>query len=525
MFGTLKPHTCRLGCDRRRAYETFYCGLCQSLGHGYGTLSRALLNYDAVFLALCADGLMDEAAAPDRCRCPMMPVTFRPTVSPSSPAMRYAAAMQMLLSDQWLADRAEDGRRAARAARPLIAGKVAAARATLAELSISLADLDGFERVQAAREVPGVTGPREAAEPTAAALERVFARMADLPGVTAEARGEEGRAALGTLGRHLGSAIYLVDALDDLPKDHRGGAFNPCLVRDKRDGSLQVSWPRVEAAWSLLHDDLAALDRLATALPLRRHRDLVHSVIAVEMRRLARAAAEKAHAYAAAEARARRHWPARALASIAAAFVMAWVWLCSFPAIARGAPPPPRGTHKPDAGTRTGKGVPKQWTPKLPPSASAAPSASAPPLPSASAPPAAGSEGSPPGEPSAAPPTKPGGGDTTTPAEPPKKSPGGGGGGCPNPCSDCDKCCDWCKECPKACDACKDCGTKCGELCKSCDCGKCDLCKSCDCGKMCDCGKCDCCKGDCCKGCDCGKGCDGCCSGCNSCGNCGSCCK
>jgi hypothetical protein len=189
MFGTLKPHTCRLGCDRRRAYETFYCGLCKSLGDHFGTLTRALLNYDAVFLALVADGLMEEPAAPDRCRCPIMPVTFRPTVRPDSPAMRYAAAMQMLLADQWLADRAEDGKRAAKAARPLLGGKVEAARAILADLGISLADLDGFEREQAAREVPGVTGPREAAEPTASALARVFSRMALLPGANERRRG------------------------------------------------------------------------------------------------------------------------------------------------------------------------------------------------------------------------------------------------------------------------------------------------------------------------------------------------
>ena len=107
MFGTLKPHACRLGCDRAHEYQQFYCGLCKSLGDHFGTLTRALLNYDAVFLALVADGLVETAAATDRCRCPLLPVTFRPTVSPDSPAMRYAAAMQMLLSDQWLADRAE----------------------------------------------------------------------------------------------------------------------------------------------------------------------------------------------------------------------------------------------------------------------------------------------------------------------------------------------------------------------------------------------------------------------------------
>jgi hypothetical protein len=503
VFGTLKPHTCHLGCDRRQAYETFYCGLCKSLGDSFGTLTRAMLNYDAVFLALVADGLMETAAAPDRCRCPMLPVTFRPTVRPDSPAMRYAAAMQMLLSDQWLADRAEDGKRAARTARPLLAGKVEAARAILAELGVSLADLEGFEQVQARCEVPGVTGPADAAAPTASALARVFERMALLPGVTAAAREAEGRAALASFGRHLGSAIYLIDALDDLEKDHRGGAFNPCLARGPRDAAPRVSWPRIEAAWSLLHDDLAALDALAGALPLVRHVDLVRSVVAVEMRRLARAAAQKAHAYARAqevEARARRRpWPVRLLAAAATAFLFAWVWLASLPAYARGpARRPPPGAH--DAGARdagahdagvhdAGRGgrggVPPVWEPKLPPSASAPPAEPRPP------------ETTPGGGDPTEPGTKPA--PTAAPPEPPKAPPGAGGGGCANPCSGCGSSGGG-DPCP--------CGKICGDCVGSCT-------HSLDCCKDC---------GGCCKVCDgcgnCGNGCNSCCNGCNGCNGC-----
>ena len=92
MFGTLKPHSCGLACDRRHAYATFYCGLCKGLGDHFGTATRALLTYDAVFLALVVDGLMVERAAPDTCRCPMLPLVHRPTVRPDSVAMRSSAA-------------------------------------------------------------------------------------------------------------------------------------------------------------------------------------------------------------------------------------------------------------------------------------------------------------------------------------------------------------------------------------------------------------------------------------------------
>ena len=73
--------------------------------------------------------------------------------------------------------------RTTRSLRPTEAGArlLLRARAILAELGVSLDDLTGFEREQARCEVPGVTGPRDAAAPTASALARVFERMAELP--------------------------------------------------------------------------------------------------------------------------------------------------------------------------------------------------------------------------------------------------------------------------------------------------------------------------------------------------------
>jgi hypothetical protein len=505
MFGTLKPHTCRLGCDRKHEYATFYCGLCKSLGDHFGTLTRALLNYDAVFLALVADSLMETEATPDRCRCPILPVTFRPTVRPDSPAMRYAAAMQMLLSDQWLADRAADGRLVARTARPLLSGKVEAARAILADLGLSLADLDGFEERQARCEVLGETGPREAAAPTAAALSLVFEQMAGLPGIAPEAATSETRASLAAFGKHLGSAIYLIDALDDLEKDLRGGAFNPCLARASSGQELRIVWARIATTWDALHADLAALREIANGLPFRRHHELVRNVVVTELPAMARGAAKRAHAFTRAEEERCRaelragSWPRRLAASVATIFVLLWVWLASIPAFAKGEKRPvdagARDAGARDAGTAgedggSGRTAPWNWEPKLP----EAPKSETP----APAPTDQGEDPAPKGTGSPSPPKAPA----------PGGGPGGGGGSCDNPCRSCGSSGGASGSGSGSgssgssgggggggnpCGACSDC---CSGCCKNC--GECNKCT--DCGSCCkECGSCDsCCKG-CCK--------------------------
>ena len=182
MFGTLRPTRAALDCSGRTDWQHFYCGTCQGIGAQFGLRYRGLLSHDAVFVGLLVDALQNDPAAPDRTRCPMLPVVHRPTVSPSSVAMRYAAAVQLLLAEQWLADRAIDGRKLARVALPLVREPATQARSTLDALGCDLAELIDFEHRQAAIEVRGRTGPETAAEPTAAALELVFERIADAAG-------------------------------------------------------------------------------------------------------------------------------------------------------------------------------------------------------------------------------------------------------------------------------------------------------------------------------------------------------
>lgn len=280
MFGTLNPHRCSLPEVGRERHGRLYCGLCRTLGDDHGQLSRGLLSHDAVLVATVADGLQLVAAADAETRCPILPVVHRPTLAPDSPPLRFAAAVQILLADQYVADRAMDGKRLARWARPLGQRTVAGARQILDELGTNLDGLEGFEHRQLAVELDEDPGPRMAAAPTRDALRQVFAALGKLPGGVA--LDGNGQARLAQLGSAIGDIVYLVDALEDLPRDLAQGEFNPCLVGEA--GALVVSPSRVVEACVALDEAFGLAALAVTELPWQRNAAVVQSAVVTEQR-------------------------------------------------------------------------------------------------------------------------------------------------------------------------------------------------------------------------------------------------
>ena len=281
MFGLLKPPE-DTSCRERSTHQQFYCGLCQSMGSNVGLAWRALHSYDAIFVALVADAVVEEAAEPSTTRCPMMPVAHKRSRAPSSVAMRYAAAVQVLLGDQWIADKAVEGTRWARVARPVLKGPVGKAGALLGDLGIDLSELEGFEHRQHAVEVAHPT-LREAAAPTAEALALVFSRIAELPGASADP------IALGALGSAVGQLIYVVDAVEDAASDARDGSFNPLVT------ALRVDRQRLDDAEAMIERTVRRLDRTRAELPLARHESVIDGILDRLVER-ARAAVPEARA-------------------------------------------------------------------------------------------------------------------------------------------------------------------------------------------------------------------------------------
>ena len=52
MFGYVKPYVPALTVAEYEAYRGAYCGLCRTMGHLTGQISRMTLNYDFAFLAI-----------------------------------------------------------------------------------------------------------------------------------------------------------------------------------------------------------------------------------------------------------------------------------------------------------------------------------------------------------------------------------------------------------------------------------------------------------------------------------------
>ncbi|MBV1860901.1 MAG: hypothetical protein KUG77_20970, partial [Nannocystaceae bacterium] len=275
MFGTLRPPR-RSVLPVVQSYRRFYCGTCQGLGAHFGLARRTLLSHDAVFMALLADAVQSRGAASSRCRCPVVPTVFRASVAPDSVAMRYAAALQMLLADQWLADRGADGQWAARVVRSLFSdGPARQAAAQLLDLGVDLSTLVGFEARQIAVERgSGVPRPEVAAAPTAAVLAAAFEATADLPDAAAAFAEPEVRRTLASLGAAVGTAIYLLDALEDLEKDAQTRDFNPCL-----DGDGDPCPRRTQEAITALDVELDVADLACAELPWTRHQAVLSAVL------------------------------------------------------------------------------------------------------------------------------------------------------------------------------------------------------------------------------------------------------
>lgn len=265
MFGYVLPRKDRLSPEAAARYRAGYCGLCHGLKQRYGFRARFLVNYDMTFLYFL---LQEEGQEPCLCHCPARPFCRKPCLT-GDPVMDYAADLSVLLMYWKLRDALQDGgffrRLGARLSLRLYHSCYARARERRGE-----ADALFGQQLERLRRLEEENCPSmDRAADAFAVLLRCCAAFAPE---------ERVRRTLELLLYHVGRFLYLVDALEDLPRDVRRGTYNPLRYRFcPEEGVLR---PEDKA---LLNDSLEASISLAASalelLPPRADQEIVHNII------------------------------------------------------------------------------------------------------------------------------------------------------------------------------------------------------------------------------------------------------
>ncbi len=219
MFGYVLPRRDKLSQEAQDRYRAAYCGLCHCLKRRYGFLARFFVNYDMTFLYfLLARGEAKPACA---CFCPARCVKTKQCL-PADEAMEYAADLTVLLSYWKLRDARRDGGFWKRRGADLALGfyrrayKKAKSRRPVADglFATQLERLEALEQAKCA-------SIDRSADAFAALLRNCTEPLTD----------EKEQRITQLLLYHVGRYLYLVDALEDLPKDVASDSYNPLRYR------------------------------------------------------------------------------------------------------------------------------------------------------------------------------------------------------------------------------------------------------------------------------------------------------
>ena len=221
MFGYVKVTQSELKVKEYEFYRGVYCGLCRSMGKCTGQCSRMALSYDFAFLAIVRLALTGQGFSFERKRCAVH-ILHKRSIMKRNDQLDFCAYAAATLNYHKILDDKNDekGAKKLRAAllMPLMKrGRKKALKNGYAELdakiSVLLARLADFESGrEASVDLPAAIFGEILGEICAFGLDGTEARIA------------------ASLGRHIGSWIYIADALDDMADDKKLGRYNPILL-------------------------------------------------------------------------------------------------------------------------------------------------------------------------------------------------------------------------------------------------------------------------------------------------------
>lgn len=221
MFGYVTANSEELKIKDYNFYRSCYCGLCRTLKSRHGFVAPLTLSYDMTFVVLLLSALYEDPFREGSCRCIVHPA--RKHTTRTNKWSEYAADMTILTAYHNLMDDWQDDKNAG-------------------HLAIAKTLEHAYKKV--ARQYPDQEKAiRLYMEKTAESEKRGDTDLDLVSGFTGEFLGtlfavedDVWKESLYKTGFYLGKFIYLMDALDDLEKDKKNGAYNPLIgLSSKKD--------------------------------------------------------------------------------------------------------------------------------------------------------------------------------------------------------------------------------------------------------------------------------------------------
>lgn len=254
-------------------YSAYYCGICKSIRRRYGQLPRLALDYDAVFLALLLSSITMGEPTLLKEHCLVHPLKKKNIIR-NSTAIDYAADAMLLLAYYKLKDDYCDERN-------LLAGVgQAVAKPLLYKLfqseSKRCQKIEQFIKQLSDLEKQKCANIDQVAEPFSKLMEDIFSEN-DL------VEKDSDRLIFKQIGYHLGKWIYLIDAMDDLERDAKSGAYNPLFLRfsyKKEVESLQDFRTRIceQVEFNLLQY-LSEISKAFALLEIKQNQGILENII------------------------------------------------------------------------------------------------------------------------------------------------------------------------------------------------------------------------------------------------------
>lgn len=212
MFGYVTANSEELKIKDYNFYRSCYCGLCRSLKKRHGLVAPLMLSYDMTFVVLLLSGLYEDPFQVGSSRCIVHPA--KKHTARTNKWTDYAADMTVLLAYHNMMDDWQDEKDLSHLA-----------MAKTLEHSYKKVAKEYPKQAQAIKDYMIKTEESEKRGDTD--LDLVSGFTGECLGALLTVEEDVWEKPLYKTGFYLGKFIYLMDAVDDLEKDKKKGAYNP----------------------------------------------------------------------------------------------------------------------------------------------------------------------------------------------------------------------------------------------------------------------------------------------------------